>query len=98
MSPGSRLPSVREVARAAAVNPMTVSKAYSLLEAKGVVRRVRGQGMEVLPPPGGTVDLADRDDQFRELIRPALHRGRQLGLTRDQMLASIHALLEDLSR
>ena len=47
---GDLLPSVRQVARDAAVNPMTVSKAYSRLEAEGVVRRVRGQGMQVLPP------------------------------------------------
>ncbi|MFO0791497.1 MAG: GntR family transcriptional regulator, partial [Pirellulales bacterium] len=47
---GALLPSVRQVAQSAAVNPMTVSKAYSRLEAEGVVRRARGLGMEVLAP------------------------------------------------
>jgi GntR family transcriptional regulator len=54
---GDLLPSVRQVARDAAVNPMTVSKAYSRLEAEGVVRRVRGQGMQILAPStNGTLD------------------------------------------
>ena len=41
VSPGDALPSVREVALALGVNPMTVSKAYSLLEAQGVLERRR---------------------------------------------------------
>src|SRR5690606_38605892 len=36
LRPGEGLPSVREVAATHAVNPMTVSRAYSLLEAEGV--------------------------------------------------------------
>src|SRR5437899_391536 len=44
---GEFLPSVRQVAEELAVNPMTVSKAYSLLEKDEVVELVRGQGMRV---------------------------------------------------
>jgi GntR family transcriptional regulator len=96
LRPGDLLPSVRQVARDAAVNPMTVSKAYSKLEAEGVVRRVRGQGMEVLPPSqNGSLD--DRLDQFRRTVEPALHRGRQLGLTRAEISEVISSLLQDPS-
>jgi GntR family transcriptional regulator len=91
---GDLLPSVRQVARDADVNPMTVSKAYSRLETEGVVRRVRGQGMEVLPPSqNGTVD--QRKQQFRATIEPALHRARQLGLNRTQIREVISSLLQD---
>jgi GntR family transcriptional regulator len=91
---GDLLPSVRQVAREADVNPMTVSKAYSRLETEGVVRRVRGQGMEVLPPSqNGSVD--QRKQQFRETIEPALHRARQLGLNRTQIREVISSLLQD---
>src|SRR4029077_72159 len=73
LAAGDLLPSVRQVAQDAAVNPMTVSKAYSRLEGEGVVRRMRGQGMEVLAPSqDGSVDA--RKQQFREVIEPALHR------------------------
>jgi GntR family transcriptional regulator len=91
---GDLLPSVRQVARDAAVNPMTVSKAYSRLEAEGVVRRVRGQGMEVLPPSqNGT--LQQRKQQFRDTVEPALHRARQLGLNQKQIRDVISSLLQD---
>jgi GntR family transcriptional regulator len=91
---GDLLPSVRQVAREAAVNPMTVSKAYSRMEAEGIVRRVRGQGMEVLAPSqNGT--LTQRKDQFRATIQPALHRARQLGLTEKQIQDVIASLLQD---
>jgi GntR family transcriptional regulator len=91
---GDLLPSVRQVARDAAVNPMTVSKAYSRLETEGVVRRVRGQGMEVLPPSqNGTLD--ERKDQFRATIEPAIHRARQLGLSHKQIREVISSLLQD---
>jgi GntR family transcriptional regulator len=91
---GDFLPSVRQVARDAAVNPMTVSKAYSRLEAYGVVRRARGQGMEVLAPSqSGSLD--QRKEQFRATIEPALHRARQLGLNRTQIREVISSLLQD---
>ena len=92
--PGDLLPSVRQVAGDAAVNPMTVSKAYSRLESEGAVRRVRGQGMEVLAPSqNGSLDT--RKQQFREVIEPALHRARQLGLNRTQIREVISSLLQD---
>lgn len=47
LQPGDGLPSVREVASVHAINPMTVSKAYSQLEADGVLERLRGKGMVV---------------------------------------------------
>ena len=47
LSPGQLLPSVRTMAADLGINPMTVSKAYSLLERDGVVTRRRGRGMVV---------------------------------------------------
>jgi GntR family transcriptional regulator len=94
LRPSDLLPSVRQVARDAAVNPMTVSKAYSRLETEGVVRRVRGQGMEVLPPSqNGSLD--QRKEQFRATVEPALHRARQLGLNHKQIREVISSLLQD---
>lgn len=91
---GDMLPSVRQVATAAEVNPMTVSKAYSKLEADGVVERVRGQGMRVLDSfAGGT--LRQRRQEFRELVAPALHRARQLGLSEAEMRTILDNLLAD---
>ena len=48
---GDELPSVRALALQHAINPMTVSKAYSLLEAEGLLERKRGMGMVVADEP-----------------------------------------------
>jgi len=92
---GDFLPSVRRVARAASINPMTVSKAYARLEAEGTVQRVRGQGMRVTAP---SVDGSPRQRQMqlRELLKPVLHRARQLGLNERQTRAVIDRLLKEL--
>ncbi|UUZ56006.1 GntR family transcriptional regulator [Massilia sp. H-1] len=37
LAPGDAMPSVREIAQALALNPMTVSKAYGLLELEGAL-------------------------------------------------------------
>ena len=70
LAAGDELPSVREVAEELAVNPMTVSKAYSLLEMGGVLERRRGLGMVVADSHDKRRSLADR----LELLRPALER------------------------
>jgi GntR family transcriptional regulator len=95
LRPGDLLPSVRQVAMAAAVNPMTVSKAYSRLETDGVVERVRGQGMRVLEASANG-SLRQRRQEFRELAAPALHRAMQLGLTEAEIRTVLDNLLAEL--
>ena len=88
LKPGDVLPSVRDVALALAVNPMTVSKAYNMLETEGLLSRARGVGMLV---------AEGKAPQGREnLLRPTLERAaaeaRQLELdpqTVLQMFAKI---------
>ena len=93
---GDLLPSVRQVAKAAEINPMTVSKAYSRLEADGTVERVRGHGMRVVESkPTGS--RANRRQQFRELLAPAIHRAAQLGLNEEEVREVFRSLLEELA-
>lgn len=83
---GDELPSVRALAQAHAINPMTVSKAYSLLEAEGLVERRRGMGMVIAARRSGA-----RASERRALLEPALRaaalQARQLGLPDDVALA-----------
>ena len=48
LSQGDRLEAVRDLAARLKVNPMTISKAYSFLEAEGLVERKRGIGLFVI--------------------------------------------------
>jgi GntR family transcriptional regulator len=97
LKPGDLLPSVRQVAGAAEINPMTVSKAYSRLEVEGLVERVRGQGMRVRQP-AVTGRIADRKTEFADALAPAIHRAQQLGLTPDQIRSVFDSLLKDLDK
>jgi GntR family transcriptional regulator len=44
---GDAVPSVRALTTSHAVNAMTISKAYSLLQAEGLLQRQRGKPMTV---------------------------------------------------
>jgi GntR family transcriptional regulator len=87
---GDELPSVRSVADCHAINPMTVSKAYSLLEAEGLLTRRRGVGMAVAE---GAARASSSDDRLA-LLAPALEaaaqQAQQLGIAADAALASFH--------
>jgi len=91
---GDMLPSTRDLAKALEVNMMTVSKAYSRLEADAVVERVRGTGMRVAAVPGNR-SIPERKSEFRDQVAPALHRARQLGLSDEQILAVVNKILKE---
>ena len=80
---GDTLPSVRTVALQHAINPMTVSKAYNMLENEGVLVRMRGVGMVIAEQRNTTQDKTD-------LAMPAMLNAalvaRQLGLDKAQAL------------
>jgi GntR family transcriptional regulator len=94
LAPGDAMPSVREIAQALAVNPMTVSKAWGLLETEGVLTRRRGLGMIVADLPKAAHSVAGR----AELLRPALERAaleaRQLELDSDTVLTLFQTILK----
>jgi GntR family transcriptional regulator len=73
MKAGDELPSVRELAQALAVHPMTVSKAFGLMEAEGLIERRRGLSMVVAAQHRRAQTEAERLD----LLRPALERAAQ---------------------
>lgn len=94
LAAGEFLPSVRQVAEELQVNPMTVSKAYSLLERDGVVELVRGQGMRVRETPtNGKV----RREAILPLLKQVAATAKQLSLRPEQVIAQLKPLLEDPS-
>jgi GntR family transcriptional regulator len=93
LAAGDFLPSVRQVAEHLQVNPMTVSKAYSLLEKDGVVELVRGQGMRV-NHPGSAANGKARRQAILPLLRQVADAARNLSLPGDQVIAELKPLLE----
>jgi GntR family transcriptional regulator len=73
---GDRLPAVREVVAATAINPNTVLKAYRDLEREGLVEARPGHGTFVLnrppgPPPGTISRLGRSLDRWVRQAREA---------------------------
>ncbi|MCY3838142.1 MAG: GntR family transcriptional regulator [Gammaproteobacteria bacterium] len=83
LRPDQHLPSVRALAGELGINPMTVSKAYSLLERDGIVARRRGLGMVVV----------ETSITPAETIRPQavalVEAARRLRLSRREIAAAI---------
>ncbi|GAB2852024.1 GntR family transcriptional regulator [Pseudoduganella ginsengisoli] len=85
LKPGEELPSVRAVAQLHAINPMTVSKAYSMLETEGLLVRRRGVGMAVADGQGGAAPV-DKAALLRPALEAAAQTAHQLGFTTAEAL------------
>jgi GntR family transcriptional regulator len=95
---GSFLPSVRQVALELEVNPMTVSKAYSLLEHDGIVELVRGQGMRIAERNGAAENTSrqERQQQLWPLVRQLAAEAYHLSLSPKQVRALVDRALKEL--
>jgi GntR family transcriptional regulator len=86
LAPGDALPSVRELAVEHAVNPMTISKAYALLEAEGVLERNRGKPMTVAAQPKSHAALRERLRRLEREAEQLVLAAKQLELTKSDVL------------
>lgn len=90
--PGGRLPSVRELAMVAAVNPNTMQKAFAELERSGLIITQRTNGRTV------TEDAEMIQRIRRELAKEHLDvfftRMKELGYTRKEIVDLIQQVYE----
>lgn len=91
-APGERLPSVRELALEAAVNPNTVQRAFQELERTGLVYAQRANGRVCTEDP--EVIRRARDQLAREETERYLREMRLLGCGGEEILARIRERLE----
>jgi GntR family transcriptional regulator len=89
LAAGAELPSVRELALEHAVNPMTISKAYSLLEAEGLLERQRGKPMTIAAQTRAQAPRAQRLQQLDTQVDQLVLAARQLELTQEDLLKAI---------
>jgi len=95
LKPGDGLPSVRQVANYLEVNPMTISKAYSLLEATSVLERIRGKGMIIASNQKGIKNIERRIELLKPALIEAVIQAKQLALPIETVLKEFTKLLED---
>ena len=90
------LPSVRQVASELEINPMTVSKAYSLLEKDGVLEYVRGQGMKVLgSAKESKKNLKAREEDLMPILREVVNKAQQLSLEPGRVINKFKSMWEE---
>lgn len=94
LRPGDALPSVRELATTHAVNPMTISKAYSLLEAEGLLERQRGKAMLVANLNGLAENKKERLERLQPAIQQLMIAAEQLELELDDVVGALRRTLE----
>lgn len=91
--PGGKLPSVRELAAEAAVNPNTMQKAFAELERSGLIITQRTNGRIV------TEDTEMINNIRQELAKEHLHlfivKMQELGFTKEQIIAFIENAIEE---
>lgn len=97
LAPGDVLPSVRDIAQALAVNPMTVSKAYNMLETEGLFARRRGIGMLVADRRAGGRGMASRIALLRPTLERAALEAKQLELDQETVVALFEQILQEKS-
>lgn len=91
---GDQLMSVREVSGMLRVNPMTISKAYSALEAEGLLERRRGIGLFVAQIQSRK-KVKSREAAMEAILAKAVGTAVQYGVTEDQMCQMIKTLFSN---
>jgi GntR family transcriptional regulator len=79
LTAGDELPPTRTLSAELGVNPMTVSKAYNLLEREGVLERRPGRPLVVRAMPPSQL-AGQRTDRLRDSLTDAVRVARQLGV------------------
>ena len=85
--PGSRLPSVRDLALEAGVNPNTMQRALSELERSGLVNSQRTAGRFITEDADALLDL--RKSMSEEIVSDFIARLRGLGMSDEQILDTV---------
>jgi GntR family transcriptional regulator len=90
----AELPSTRSLAQQLGINPMTVSKAYGLLEAEGLVQHRPGRSLTVCAM---TAEHAARvgEQQVAALLEPAARAAVQLGVSTTRAMSLLREVMAE---
>ena len=95
LTPGARMPSVRELARELAVNQNTILRVYEKLCRDGLLEMRQGQGTFVAPHALANASPGQRARLIEEL-RQIARQGMSLGLSGDEFHELLAVALSQL--
>ena len=82
---GEKIPSVRELAAEMGVNPNTVMRTYSELQAMNIIENQRGIGYFVHPDAQKIILKGKKEEFFRKVLPEFLKQAAMLGITSDEL-------------
>ena len=97
LKPGDEIPSTRALSAELSLNPMTISRAYALLEEEGVLERRPGLPL-VVRARSSAAGAAGRGAQFTKAIRPVASMARQLGIGGKDAGEMLRRMIDDDER
>ncbi len=86
---GDQLPTVRQLAVDLAINPNTVSKAYSQLEILGILETQQGSGTFISKQEVKVPEL-ERQEKLDTLCREFISSAVSYGFTLDELIEALH--------
>lgn len=97
LGPGEKLPSVRTMAVDLAINPNTIQRAYSELEAEGFIFSVPGKGSFAArnaDEARGRARTPDREAELLRRLREIVAELRYLGVHENEIIAAMNMEVE----
>ncbi|WP_339145489.1 MULTISPECIES: GntR family transcriptional regulator [unclassified Sutcliffiella] len=91
VKPGSKLPSVREMAIQSGVNPNTIQRTYSEMERMEIVESRRGQGTFVTENEGMLMDL--KRDLENKVVEGFVQSMKEIGASEKEIVESVEKFL-----
>jgi len=92
---GEQLIPVRELSAQLAINPMTVSKAYSAMEAQGLLERRRGIGLFVAKTVNSNRKEQNKEAIIEAVLSKAITTALQYGLSKEKTQKMFKKLLSE---
>ncbi len=89
---GEKIPSVRELAAEMGVNPNTVMRTYSELQAMNIIENQRGIGYFVSPEAQGIILKGKKEAFFNRVLPEFLRQAALLGITADELKKHLETL------
>ena len=97
LQPGDEIPSTRALSAELGLNPMTISRAYALLEEEGILDRRPGLPLVVRARSGATTATA-RSAQLSKALRPLASMARQLDISGKEAGDALRRLIDEHER
>lgn len=94
--PGSKLPSVRDLAREASVNPNTMQRALSILEEEGLIITYRTSGRSITED--SEMIKKARTRIAKDQVREFLDKMQKLGFDEKEILSIITEMIQGVEK